>query len=550
MPELRDAGAVVLRDYQAATIRAVREHLADPSSGDGAASLPTGSGKTVIFSSLVRDWVESDGLRVAIVAHRFELLEQAEAKLRRVWPDAPVGVVSSGLKRAEHDRQIVVCGVQTAARRLDRLGAFDVLVIDEAHLVPNSKDTQFRSLIDGLREANPAMRVIGFTATPYRLDGGLIYGKGKPFARLIHEVPIVDLIARGFLCPLTTRGAAAQHSTEGIALRGGEFVRGDLERAASDDELVDRAVAELLMHAGDRSTVLVFCCGVEHAHKVRDALRAAGEDAETITGDTPKEERAGILERFGSGSLRFLTNVETLTTGLDVERIDCIACLRPTMSTGLWCQMIGRGLRPHPSKRDTLVLDFTDNSVRHGPIDCPDVQRVRPRSSKFQRVAARTCPECRSILGLSLDRCPNCGHVFEVNKRQVRHGERPTMAELLGIASGIYEVRGVMVRRQDSKANGVPMLRVSYRVGQGRHDWASEFVLLEHDGFAGQKARAWWSERFGHPVPATVADALRIPDLAERIRERTEAVKLNTAQPFPLVSHLLREEEPACAATQ
>ncbi len=295
-----------------------------------------------------------------------------------------------------------------------------------------------------------------------------------------------------------------------------------------------------LTELGHYRSVLVFASGVEHARHVAQEIQLHGFEAQVLLGETPREERAGTLERFAAGELRYVVNVECLTTGLDVERIDAIACLRPTWSTGLWVQMVGRGLRKHPDKADTLVLDFAGNALRHGPLDCLDPQVIR-KGDGTGEAPAKACPECHEVVPTGCRACI-CGYQWPAPK--VRHDAHAGDAAIIGPQKTRHEVTRVRVTRHE-KPGRPPTLRVSYHTPEG---WFSEWICFEHDGYAQKKAGWWWSRRFGYPVPTTVDRALATPDLERRIGEMTAAVKLDHSKQFAhVVGHTLRKHQEAPA---
>jgi DNA repair protein RadD len=516
-----------LRPYQSEAKDAVNKYLAE-TDRNGLVSIPTAGGKTVIFSSLISDWVQTwPGTRVCILAHREELLAQAEDKLKRLWPDAPTGVWSAGLRRREGRRDILIAGIQSVHNRAFDLDPFDVIFVDEAHLVPNKSDTMYRRFLDDCRTANPRVRIIGFTATPYRLDGGPLWGEGKLFDDVIYEANIRSLIADGYLCPLRTRGGGdANISTAGVHIRNGDFAAGELEKAANAEKLVEAAADEVVAQGATRKAWLVFGCGIDHANNIAAKFRARGVELPTIYGDTNKDDRRAILGAFDAGRLRGVVNVDCLTTGLDVTRIDLIAVLRPTQSTSLWVQMVGRGLRLHPDKQDCLVLDFGGNALRHGPLDALRIRgKGAGKKTTDAEPAGKTCPACNEIVPAAVAMCPRCGHEFP--PREIKHEAQASDAPLISTdAPATKKEKPLIVETckvDDVLASsrvsyGRPsMLEIEYRCGLTRH---REFVCVEHDGFARKKAEQWWSRRFpGEKAPKSVAEC----DLA-RVRDRVAAL--------------------------
>jgi DNA repair protein RadD len=199
-----------------------------------------------------------------------------------------------------------------------------------------------------------------------------------------------------------------------VARRGGEFVAGALETAA--DKITAEAVKELVAYGAERSSWLAFCSGVRHAEHTRDIVRSYGISCEMVHGETPSGERDRIIRQFKAGQIRCLTNAQVLTTGFDAPQVDLIAMLRPTLSTSLYVQIVGRGTRIAPGKENCMVLDFAGNVRRHGPVDAVSVM---PKSGKngddegkvgVDSVRAKECPDCQSLAALNASSCKVCGH--------------------------------------------------------------------------------------------------------------------------------------------
>ena len=263
-----------------------------------------------------------------------------------------------------------MAGVQSIARRIKDLGAFDLVIVDEAHTIPRSSDTLYGKLFAGLREMNPHVRVIGLTATPYRLDSGrLDQGEDALFGGIAYDIPIGMLVERGHLAPLISKRPGMVFDLKGLHTRMGDYIEKELSDRFATDEITRAAVAEIVTLGADRRAWIAFCISVEHAHAVAAEMRKHGITTETVTGATPKDARARILRDYKAGRIRALTSVGVLTTGFDAPATDLLAFLRPTKSTGLYIQMAGRGMRPSPGKENCLVLDFAGNVARHGPVD-------------------------------------------------------------------------------------------------------------------------------------------------------------------------------------
>ena len=313
-----------LRPYQQAAIDALFAWWAAGRQGeDPLVCLPTAAGKTIIFCALIKRLLaEYPGVSVLILAHRQELISQAEAKLRHVWPAAPVGVYAASLGRREV-RPITIASRDTIAPVVKALGQFTFLIIDEAHRISVKDEGRYRKMIADLREQYEDLVVIGFTATPFRLGQGRIYGPGKPFADLAYHVGMLDLIKQGYLATLTSLApAAGTIDTDGVKTLGGDFNERQLEERATAEGIIDAALDEwqATAYAQGRRATVFFCVSILHAGLVKEALLRRGIEADAVSGETPAEERARLLTDFAAGAFPALCNVGVLTEGWDCPR--------------------------------------------------------------------------------------------------------------------------------------------------------------------------------------------------------------------------------------
>lgn len=476
--------------------------------------LPTGSGKSVVIAELCRKAVEDYSGRVIVLAHRKELLQQNADKIRSLLPfGITCGVYSAGLRRFATEDQVIVAGIQSVYRKAADFGARHLVLIDEVHLVPHDGEGMYRTFLNDLREINPKLRMVGLTATPFRTDcGALCRGDGL-FQKVCFSAPIQRLMAEGYLCPLTNQPASESVDTSQLKLRGGEFVLGEMERAF--DARFLPAAKEIVAKCVGRGSVLVFCSGVMHAEHVAQAIESlTGEPCGVVCQSTPGLERASLLERFKRRQLRWLCNVDVLTTGFDAPCVDAVAILRATMSPGLFAQICGRGLRVHESKADCLLLDFGQNLQRHGPIDAIDCGQDRQPSGTGAG-PEKVCPNCEMTAPLSATEC-ECGWIFPNVKREPNHDDQAdTQSQVLAkpewwTVVACHATRHVKRRDPDAPAT----LRLDYEcqpLGEGGNiseQVISEWVCLEHAGFARRKAENWWQARSSTFVPSNVDDAL------------------------------------------
>lgn len=504
-----------LRPYQRESIDALYEHWQE-GGGNGLIVIPTGGGKSLIIATLLREIMTTWPLmRVGMVTHSKELISQNFSELIKVWPQAPAGIYSAGIGRRDTRHPILFCGVQSVWNKTDLIGRFDLLLIDEAHLISRSASTMYGKFLDALKQRQPDLRIVGLTATPYRLDSGrLDKGPDRLFDKIVYEANVADLIADGYLSPLISKATHAEISTEGVHRRGGEFIPGELEAAAMAGDLVERAAAEIVARGATRRAWLAFCTGVDHATAVRDAIRRHGISAEAIDGGMPAKERDGIIQSFRHGGIRCLTSVNVLSIGFNVPHVDMVALLRPTESTGLYIQQVGRGFRRAPGKENALILDFAGNVRKHGPVDAV-LTPGRPKGSGEGReaeaeVRAKACPNCETLVPNRVMLCPDCGHEWHA---EPKHDVRPADVDILSgrTKDGWVPVRDVTYyqHRKRGVETAPPTLRVAYGIGIVT---VNQWWCFSHPNGTMPQRRAagfWLEAGGGLPVPASVDEAIR-----------------------------------------
>jgi superfamily II DNA or RNA helicase len=341
------------RYYQSDANAAVWKYLCEDQ-GNPLVILPTGAGKSLVIALLIEQARKFDG-RVIVLQHRKELIEQNAAELQELMPGVDVGIYSAGLKSRQTSHDVLMAGIQSIYKRAADIGERHLILIDEAHLVSQDDESMYGQFLAEVRLKNPKCRVVGLTATPFRTGEGPLCGKKKLFQFPVYEAFTGDLIKQGFLCPITNKPADADVDTEGIKTRGGEFIESDMQAAFMSADNTALAVREIVENCHDRKSILIFCAGVNHAEDTAKLLEKTGERVGLVTGETLAIERSGILSDFKSQSLRWLVNCDVLTTGFNAKCVDAIAIMRATMSPGLFCQMVGRGLRLHPSKANCIA---------------------------------------------------------------------------------------------------------------------------------------------------------------------------------------------------
>jgi DNA repair protein RadD len=474
----------MLRDYQQRTIDQLYAWFEAGNTGNPCLVLPTGSGKSHIIAALCKDALQSwPETRILMLTHVRELISQNADKMRQHWPNAPMGIYSAGLRQKELGEPITFAGIQSVRTKAKEIGHVDLVIIDEAHLVSHKDEGGYRSLLAELSAINPNLRIVGLTASPYRLGHGYITDKPAIFDALIEPVSIEELIHKGYLSTLRSKLTRTKLEVDGVHKRGGEYIESELQAAVDTTDKNRLVAAEIVRLGHTRKSWLVFCAGVAHAQHIATALQAQGITTECVTGETPSAERDRILADFKAGRIRALTNANVLTTGFDAPGIDLVAMLRPTMSPGLYVQMAGRGLRIAEGKTDCLVLDFAGVVEQHGPITA-----VRPppkKGDKQGEAPVKVCDHCQEICALSVRVCPACGEAFP-------EPERPALRlhhnDIMGQDGTDLEVNSWTWRKHISRASGREMLSVTYYGGLSDPP-VTEYLAVTHDGYAGEKSR-------------------------------------------------------------
>nr|UWG91071.1 MAG: U3 small nucleolar RNA-associated SSU processome protein 25 [Bacteriophage sp.] len=314
--------------------------------------LPTGCGKTIVFSKIIEDRVKM-GERVLVLAHRSELLEQASDKLMTATG------LGTALEKAENTStgswfRVVVGSVQTMQRekRLSQFppNHFDTIVIDEAH---HAISDGYQRVLEHFGEAN----VLGVTATP---DRGDMRNLGSYFDSLAYEYPLVDAIKSGYLSKITAITIPLELDISTVGQQAGDFKVSEIGTAL--DPYLEQIADEMVKQCKDRKTV-VFLPLVKTSQKFREILNAKGFKAAEVNGES--KDRAEILEEFDKDKYNVLCNSMLLTEGWDCPTVDCVVVLRPTKVRALYSQMVGRGTRLAPGKENLLLLDFLWHTERH-----------------------------------------------------------------------------------------------------------------------------------------------------------------------------------------
>jgi DNA repair protein RadD len=477
--------------------------------------------------------------KIIQLTHVKELIRQNYEKLLAVWPFAPAGIYSAGLNSREHGKAITFAGIQSVWKKAELFGHVDLVLVDEVHLVPLENLAMYQFFIAALRAINPNLKLIGFTATPWRLGQGRITDpverKGKLieplFTDICYDLTSTEafnrLIAEGYLLPLRPKRTKAVLEVDGIHMRGGEFIESELQDFVdAHDELTWAALNEAKEVAlnEQRHCWLVFATGIRHANVIGQMLDQLNVSNCVI--HSKSADRDQSMQRWKAGHTTAAVNNNVLTTGVDNPLIDLIVMLRQTASTVLWVQMLGRGTRPlyapgfdlndlggrlaaiaASGKRDCRVLDYAGNTRRLGPINDPVIPRRKGQGGGDAPV--KCCDRCDEWVHASVRLCPYCGWEFpfetklkaEASSQELVRGDNPIVE--------VFKIDHVTAVQHD-KPGKPPSMKLSYY--SGLRSVFTDYLLIEHGSYLTNKARRLWSRMSSEPMPATTAEALKLVD--------------------------------------
>ena len=467
-----------LRDYQEKAVNDISSSLRTYSKVVG--WLPTSSGKSVIIAEICRRVLAKDSkARVLVLCMQGEILLQNDERCK-AHGVKDSGVFCSGLKRKEKTARVVHASRDSLARNPTVCGLFDVIILDECHLLSEKPGTQYHKVFDALL---PRF-VVGLTGTPFRLGNGIIFGKGKFWETCAAKVEMSHLFEIGMLTPYELPKVATVIDTSGVKIVAGEFNQQQLEKVSTNDEVVEKCLDIWESKASNRKCTLIFCCSIDHANLVHEKLTARGYRGTVITGETDALSREQIISKARQGAFQYVCNVQVLTTGVDLPIVDCLLFLRATKSLTLFIQMVGRALRLYPSKTSSLMLDCAGNFERLGTPENPVIEERKPGTGerKFTdeellamginpeemsgETAVKLCKGCKTEIAAAARKCPVCGYFYISHTDQVAVHEsifKNTMRD------GIFEVKNHYVDTHMTK-NMKEIFKATWIVKDGERE--------------------------------------------------------------------------------
>jgi DNA repair protein RadD len=517
-----------LRWYQSEAIDSLFQYFRDgPSTPEiernPIVALPTGTGKShVIGGFCQRALYEYPETRILGLTHVKELIKQDTDKITDMWPNAPLGVYSSGLKQYDTQQPIIFGGMKSVINNLAAFGRRDIIKIDECHLLSPAEATTYQTIIGYFKALNPWLKVIGYTATKWRTGQGLLTNSlldengndRRIFTDICYDMTdtagFARLLAEGFISPLIPKRTHLELDVSKVGMNWakGDFAQGQLQKAVDKTEITYQALLESCHYGQSRNAWLCFASGVEHCDHIADMLNSWGIPATSIHSKMQLRgfDRDTEVAKFKAGVYRCAVTNNILTTGFDYPPVDMIIMLRPTMSAGLWVQMLGRGTRPSPDtfKANCLVLDFARNTLRLGPINDPRIPGKKGAGTG--ELPVKICERCGAYNHISVRWCCDCGAEFEFEVKIVKEAGTHELitADIPQIET--FDVHHCIYARHVSKKSGGVSVKASYFTGiRTFYEWVnfeSPYSGIKH------KSHEWWKQRHVSAPPQTNDEAL------------------------------------------
>lgn len=401
------------------------------------------------------------------------------------------------------------------------------LVVGNCHLISQDESSQYLTFLATMKLINPKLKVIGLTATPFRMGQGMLTDGGL-FTDIIHDLTKMDefnrLIAENYLSPLIPMRTKTELDVSNVGMAKNEFIAGQLQHAVDKTEITYAGLKELVNAGQNRKSWLIFSSGIEHANHIADMLHSFGVECASVHSKQTSEYNDSAIKAFKSNRLRAITCYSKLTTGFNHPSIDLIGDFRPTMSIPLHIQKLGRGTRPAPGKSNCLVLDFGRNVPRLGPVNDPIIPKKK--GEKTGDLPVKLCDSCGAYNHISAQKCCACGAEFTF---QVKIVAKPGTTEILRSDAPVVEifnVDNVVYAKKENKNGKPPYIQTTYICGMQSF---RENVFPMHGGYATKLFKNWWKQRHQTEPPQSVDEALHF--IQQLRKPKTIRVWCNKAYP-------------------
>ena len=512
-----------------------------------------GAGKTFTLCRLIARYFKDTNRNFLILAHKKELVEQFQDTFNKMTdvPFSDIGICCAGLGKKNLHKRITIGTIQSFINVLDDYKGCSLLVIDEAHRISVGTDSQYDQVINGLQNKNKNMRIVGCTATVGRLGHGYIYGnkcaKGaiNLFPKLNYQIKYSTLLKQGYLVEL--RGKIAHADCLETDLMDvethGDYVLNQLGEVMSREIHLRTAVEAIHKHCADYEMICIFCTTIQHAEKLKDII---GDKCTIIHSQLSPLEREINLQKWKSGEKRICTSINILSEGIDIPRLQCLVMARPTLSSTMYLQSVGRVLRLHEGKDHGFLLDLTDNTGRFG-VDLDNVKIGIPKAVKKeilkQDKLCKLCPSCEREVFISLKACPYCGFEWPVAEiieaNHIPELKDVQFQEKVETAPAWYNVRDMFIEIHESRKNGKFLGKIEFECGLFQANlWLcfSDF----YSGYAVTKAKEKWDMLAGHiPFPESVREFVEYQNIVQPKR-----ILVTTHTEYPDILEMEFEKTP------
>lgn len=392
---------MILRDYQIEAVKSVSSAF-QAGKKRIMLELGPGSGKSVIAAEMCRLAAKPEQ-KVLVLCHQKEILAQNQNALQKLAPHIDTSVYCDGMGEKSTDGEVIFAH-RDSYSRLANPPRSSFVIIDECHMVSKKRASKYQRILEAVQCAH----LVGLSATPYRLNGGIIFGKNKPFEIRAYKMGIEELVHSGNLTPYRFVECDPQ-VIAGTSKRIDEEALGAI---ASQDANLNNSVELIMKHTQDRMCSIIYCCSRLHARRIAEQVPGCAY----IDGNSHSKDRQHIIDKMREGKIKHVANVGVLTTGVDVPICDTVVMLRPTLSASLYVQAIGRALRLHTDKDEALIIEMTDNLVRFGDINDPmdygtnEIEELE--LSLGTECPTKECPGCQMEVKTPTRVCPHCNYMF------------------------------------------------------------------------------------------------------------------------------------------
>ena len=481
----------------------------------------TGCGKTTIFSRLINKYYKETDRRFLVLVHKQEVVQQIYDTLRDRTDISfqDLGICCASLNQKVIDRRVTVASIQTFVNVIEQYSYADLIIVDEAHKIEISSDTQYRKAFNHLRLQRPNCRIFGCTSTAARLGHGYIFGdrckKGSVnlFPVLNHRITYEELRQKGYLVELRgviAAGKTMERDLAGISVNG-DYVISELGELLTQERHMHTAVEAIEKYCQNYQKICVFCCTIDHAEQLSELI---GDTATVVHSQLNSIDRTNNMEAWRSGRKRIVCSIGILTEGVDIPSLDCLVFARPTLSSTLYLQAVGRVLRTHPDKDHGFLVDLTTNSSNFG-LDLDNVKVTVPRSVEAaeakEREIWKICPNCESEIHVARREC-DCGFTWPEAECVIAKA-LPPMEEVIFIKSPPewFKVLDFGINIHTSKKNDKELGKARFAYEDHPY-FGLRYVYMwlcfedNYSGFAVDRAAEKWTQISSDDFPTSVEE--------------------------------------------